>query len=111
MLRSGVKVFTALISPMVPMEIISSLGTPLLSYFLARYTTSRRLWVISSSRAAASPADMRASRAFSCSGDSGGGRLGAPARKCAPPQNGSFARSICHSRARSKNTNDPSNTL
>ena len=36
MFRSGVKVFTALMSPMVPMEIMSSLGTPLLSYFLAR---------------------------------------------------------------------------
>ena len=36
MFRSGVNVFTALMSPMVPMEIISSCGTPLLSYFLAR---------------------------------------------------------------------------
>ena len=36
MLRSGVKVFTALISPMVPMLIRSSAGTPLFSYFLAR---------------------------------------------------------------------------
>ena len=85
-LRSGVKVFTALISPMVPMLIMSSAGTPLLSYFLARYTTSRRLWVIRSSRAAASPAAIRASRTFSCSGVRGGGRLGAPARKCASPQ-------------------------
>ena len=80
MLRSGVKVFTALMSPMVPMLIISSAGTPLFSYFLARYTTSRRLWVIRSSRAQASPSAMRASRAFSCSGVRGGGRLGAPAR-------------------------------
>ena len=47
---------------------------------VARYTTSRRLWVISSSRAAASPAAMRSSRAFSCSGVRGGGRLGPPAR-------------------------------
>ena len=80
MLRAGVKVFTALISPMVPMLTKSSPGTPLFSYFLARYTTSRRLWVISSSRAAASPAAMRSSRAFSCSGVRGGGRLGPPAR-------------------------------
>ena len=39
MLRSGVKVFTALMSPMVPMDTMSSEGTPLPSYFFARYTT------------------------------------------------------------------------
>ena len=78
MLRAGVKVFTALISPMVPMLTKSSAGTPLFSYFLARYTTSRRLWGMRSSRAAASPAIIRVSRAFSCSGVSGGGRRGPP---------------------------------
>lgn len=40
---SGLKVFTALISPMVPMEIKSSVLTPVFSNFLARNTTRRRL--------------------------------------------------------------------
>ena len=80
MLRSGVKVFTALISPMVPMEIRSSCGTALLSYLRARYTTRRRLRVISRSLAAASPAASRCKRSFSSSGVRGGGRLEAPER-------------------------------
>ena len=36
MFRAGVKVFTALMSPMVPIETRSSGGTPLDSYFLDR---------------------------------------------------------------------------
>ena len=80
MLRSGVKVFTALMSPMVPMDTMSSEGTPLPSYFFARYTTSRRLWVMSSSRAAGSPSAIRARRTFSSSGVRGGGRPGPPFR-------------------------------
>lgn len=40
---SLLKVFTALISPMVPMEMRSSVSTPVFSNFLAMYTTSRKL--------------------------------------------------------------------
>ena len=80
MFRPGVKVLTALISPMVPMDTRSSGGTPLDSNFRDRYTTSRRLWVISASRASRSPAAIRSSRAFSSSGSSGTGRLGPPVR-------------------------------
>lgn len=43
MFRSGQKVFTALIKPMVPMEIRSSTPMPVDSNLRAMYTTSRRL--------------------------------------------------------------------
>ena len=58
MFLAGQKVFTALISPMVPMEIRSSIPIPVDSNFLAIYTTSRRLCVISSSRAPGIPRRM-----------------------------------------------------
>ena len=51
---SGEKVFTALIKPMVPMEMRSSRLMPVDSNFLAMYTTSRRLWTISCCRASSS---------------------------------------------------------
>ena len=78
MFLSGSKVFTALISPMVPMEIMSSMPAVELSNFLAMYTTSRRLCVISRSRASGLPAASAAKTSRSSSGESGGGRVSGP---------------------------------
>ena len=77
-LRSGVKVFTALISPMVPMLIMSSAGTPLLSYFLARYTTSRRLCSMSREAASSLPAASARMVCCSASRSSGAGMVSLP---------------------------------
>ena len=52
MFLSVLKVLMPLMSPIVPIEIRSSTFTPVFSNFFARYTTSRRLWAISFSRAA-----------------------------------------------------------
>ncbi len=49
---SGLNVFTALISPIVPMLIKSSIFIPVFSNFLAIYTTSRKLRSISNDLAA-----------------------------------------------------------
>ena len=49
---SGLKVFTALMRPMVPMEIRSYAWTPVFSNFRAMNTTSRRLCSMSRFRAA-----------------------------------------------------------
>ena len=78
MFFSGEKVLTALISPMVPMEIKSSVPALGDSNFLAIYTTSRRLWTISGSRARLSPAEMRAITARSSALLRGGGSVSLP---------------------------------
>ena len=52
---SGEKVDTALMSPLVPMEIRSSVSTPEAKYFFTICATSRRLCSISVSRASVSP--------------------------------------------------------
>lgn len=57
-LRSTLNVFTALMSPMVPMEMRSSTFTAGDSNFFAMYTTSRRLCVIRGSRAFGFPSRM-----------------------------------------------------
>lgn len=67
---------TALINPMVPMEIKSSMLMPVFSNRLAMYTTSRRLCSISSLRASSSP--MRSSSSASRSRLRGGGRVSLP---------------------------------
>ena len=76
MFFSGRKVFTALIRPMVPMEIRSSVLAPGESNFRAIYTTSRRLCSISSFRASSS--SSRASSSASRSFVSGGGSVSLP---------------------------------
>lgn len=67
---------TAFISPIVPIEIRSSIPTPLFSNFFAMYTTSLRLCSISVLRAAASGKASIASA--SSPGSSGGGSDAAP---------------------------------
>jgi len=62
----GSKVFTALISPMVPMEIMSSMPADGVSNFLAMYTTSRKLWVMSRSRASVLPRLKASNACRSC---------------------------------------------
>ena len=76
MFLSARKVPTALMSPMVPMEIRSSIPTPVFSNRRAMYTTSRRLCSISSLRASSSP--MRSSSSASRSRLRGGGRVSLP---------------------------------
>ena len=68
----------ALISPMVPMEIRSSMPTPELSNLRAIYTTSRRLWVMSRSLASLSPSAARRIASASSAEFSGGGSVSAP---------------------------------
>lgn len=58
MLRSTLNVFTALMSPMVPMEMRSSSSRQAIQIFSAMYTTSRRLCVIRGSRAFGFPSRM-----------------------------------------------------
>ncbi len=72
------KVFTALMRPMVPMEIRSSTLAPGLSNFLAMYTTSRRLWVIRGSRAPGTPLRMSSITFASSSLVRGAGRVSGP---------------------------------
>ena len=74
----GSKVLTAFISPIVPIEIISSMPAVGVSNFLAMYTTSRRLCVMRRSRAVVCPRASAASASRSCSGGRGGGRVSAP---------------------------------
>ena len=74
----GSNVLTALISPIVPMEIMSSMPAVGVSNFLAMYTTSRRLCVMSRSRACGCPRVSASRAARSCSGGRGGGRVSAP---------------------------------
>ncbi len=78
MFFSGLKVFTAFISPMVPMEIRSSTLAPGLSNFFAMYTTSRRLWVIRGSLAPGTSFFMSSITFCSCSFVRGGGRVSGP---------------------------------
>ena len=75
---SASKVPTALISPMVPMEMRSSSGIPVFSKRRAMNTTSRRLCSISVRRAASSCSLRRRARARSSSGERGGGRGSGP---------------------------------
>ena len=70
---SGLKERIALISPIVPMEIRSSMPTPELSNRLAMNTTRRRLCSISKARASALPARSCSSASRSASRSSGGG--------------------------------------
>ena len=67
------KVLTALISPMVPVEIRSSIPMPVFSNLRAIYTTKRRLCSISVPLALESPASMASTSARSSSGFNGGG--------------------------------------
>ena len=72
------KVFTALISPMVPMEIRSSMLSPVFSKRLAMYTTRRRLCSMRSLRAASSPLSSAPIAFSSLSFSRGGGRVSLP---------------------------------
>ncbi len=78
MLRSGLKVLTAFMRPMLPMEIRSSMPALDDSNFLAMYTTSRRLWVISGSRAFSTLFIMLRITFSSSSFVSGGGSVSGP---------------------------------
>ena len=74
--RSGQKVPTALMRPIVPIEIRSSIPTLVFSNFLAMYTTRRRLCSI---RALFAPSSgSRESSSLSSSGLSGGGSVSGP---------------------------------
>ena len=78
MFLPDLKVFTALMRPMVPMEIRSSMLMPVFSKRLEMYTTRRRLCSISSCRAASSPLSRALIARSSSSLSSGGGRVSLP---------------------------------
>ena len=80
MFLSGQKVFTALISPIEPIEIRSSIPVPVDSNFFAIYTTSLRLCTISSSRAFFGSVSRSSKAFFSSSLFRGGGNESAPFR-------------------------------
>ena len=71
-------VLMALIRPMVPMEIRSSMLMPVFSKRRAMYTTSRRFRSMRVCRTDSSPPSSRASSAASSSRGSGGGRVSLP---------------------------------
>ena len=78
MFLSERKVLIPLMSPMVPMEIRSSMFTPVDSKRRAMKTTSRRLCSISSRLASRSPSSNRARASASASRSSGGGKMSLP---------------------------------
>ena len=78
MFLSSLKVFTALIRPMVPMEIRSSTLTPALSNRRAMYTTSRRFRSMRMFRASWLPAAYSCKSRASSHGSSGGGKTSLP---------------------------------
>ena len=78
MFFSGENVFTAFISPIVPIEIKSSALALGESYFLAIYTTSLKLWVINSSLALLSPSVILCIISASSDFVRGGGRVSLP---------------------------------
>ena len=78
MFLSGSKEFTALIRPIAPMEIRSSMLMPVFSNLRDMYTTSRRLRSISVARAPLSPALARRISATSSSRERGGGSRSLP---------------------------------
>ena len=78
MFLPDLKVFTALIRPMVPMEIRSSMLIPVFSKRLEMYTTRRRLCSISFCRAVSSPCSRALMACSSASLSRGGGRESLP---------------------------------
>ena len=78
MFLSGQNVFTALISPIVPIDTRSSIPTPVDSNFFAMYTTSLRLCIIRSSRAFFSSVFKSSNVFCSSSFVNGGGSCSAP---------------------------------
>ena len=75
---SGLKLFIALISPIVPTDTMSSISMPVLSYFFDKNTTKRRLRSTSVSRASLSPAAKRANASASSSAVNGVGNASVP---------------------------------
>ena len=78
MFLSARKVLMALMSPMVPMEIRSSMLMPVFSNRRAIYTTSRRFRSMSVCRACGSPCSRRAMTSVSSSLGRGGGKVSLP---------------------------------
>ena len=74
----GQNVFTAFISPIVPIEIKSSTFAPVASNFFAIYTTSLKLCVISISLAVSSPSVILSITISSSVFFSGGGNVCEP---------------------------------
>ena len=74
----GSNVLTALISPIVPIEIRSSIDAVGVSNFLAIYTTSRRLCTIRRSLLSSSPRDSPSNVSASSCGVKGAGRVSGP---------------------------------
>lgn len=78
MFLPGSKVLMALIKPMEPMEIKSSMWIPVFSNLRATYTTSRRLRSMSVFFTSAASGVRRRSRSASSSGVSGAGSASLP---------------------------------
>ena len=78
MFRSTRKVDTALMRPIVPMEMRSSMPIPVFSNRRARYTTNRRLRSMSVCLARSLPAASSFKSVCSCAGASGWGKTSLP---------------------------------
>ena len=77
MFLSALKVFIALISPIVPIDIRSSIPIFVFSNFFAMYTTSRRFLSTSTERSEPSPSSLPI-MSLSSSCVSGGGSVSGP---------------------------------